>query len=80
MLRLTDTKTRSQEEIAPARGRRLSIYACGPTVYRSQHVGNLRTFLLGDLIVRSGETLHAWSSTLVQNITDVGHLADDTGV
>lgn len=80
MLRLTDTKTRAQEEIAPARGRPLSIYACGPTVYRSQHVGNLRTFLLGDLIVRAGETLHGWTSTLVQNITDVGHLADDTGV
>src|SRR5947199_3734822 len=56
------------------------IYACCPTVYRSQHVGNLRTFLLGDLIVRAGETLHGWSSTLVQNITDVGHLADDTGI
>src|SRR3954470_15520136 len=80
MLRLTDTKTRAQEEIAPARGRALSIYACGPTVYRSQHVGNLRTFLLGDLIVRAGETLHGWTSTLVQNITDVGHLADDTGI
>src|SRR4051812_10643482 len=80
MLRLTDTRTRTQEEIAPAQGRRLKIYACGPTVYRSQHVGNQRTFLLGDLIVRAGEVLHAWTSTLVQNITDVGHLADDTGI
>ena len=80
MLRLTDTRTRAQEDIAPAQGRRLKIYACGPTVYRSQHVGNLRTFLLGDLIVRAGEVLHGWTSTLVQNITDVGHLADDTGI
>ena len=80
MLRLTDTRTRGQEEIRPAQGRQLKIYACGPTVYRSQHVGNLRTFLLGDLIVRAGEVLHSWRSTLVQNITDVGHLADDTGI
>src|SRR3954453_4502731 len=56
------------------------MYACGPTVYRFQHVGNLRTFLLGDLIVRAGEAMHGWQVQLVQNITDVGHLADDTGI
>ncbi|MDQ1695032.1 MAG: cysteinyl-tRNA synthetase [Frankiaceae bacterium] len=80
MLRLTDTRTRQQEEIRPEKGHRLRVYACGPTVYRFQHVGNLRTFLLGDLIVRVGETLHSWQVQLVQNITDVGHLADDTGI
>src|SRR3954462_1919549 len=80
MLRLTDTRTRQQEEIAPAAARRLKLYACGPTIYRFQHVGNLRTFLLHDLIVRVGETLHGWSAQVVQNITDVGHLADDTGI
>src|SRR4051794_28323307 len=80
MLRLTDTRTRQKEEIRPAAGRRLTMYACGPTVYRFQHVGNLRTFLLGDLIVRVGESLHDWQVQLVQNITDVGHLADDSGI
>ena len=80
MLRLTDTKTRQQEEIRPATGNQLKLYACGPTVYRFQHVGNLRTFLLHDLIARVGETLHHWSTQVVQNITDVGHLADDTGI
>jgi cysteinyl-tRNA synthetase len=80
VLRLTDTRTRRLEEVSPASGRRLTIYACGPTVYRFQHVGNLRTFLLGDLVVRTGEVLHRWQSTLVQNITDVGHLQDDTGI
>ena len=79
-MRLTDTRTKQLETIAPTTGRSLKIYSCGPTVYRSQHVGNLRTFLLGDLIVRAGEVLHSWTSTLVQNITDVGHLADDTGI
>jgi cysteinyl-tRNA synthetase len=80
VLRLTDTRTRQQEDIAPASGRLLTVYACGPTVYRSQHVGNLRTFILGDLIIRAGETLHHWQTKLVQNITDVGHLQDDTGI
>jgi cysteinyl-tRNA synthetase len=80
VLRLTDTKTRELEDIAPASGRTLTLYACGPTVYRFQHVGNLRTFLLHDLIARVGETLHKWSTQIVQNITDVGHLADDTGI
>lgn len=80
MLRLTDTRTRQPEEIQPASGRRLRVYACGPTVYRFQHVGNYRTFLLGDLIVRVGEVLHDWQVQLVQNITDVGHLADDSGI
>jgi len=79
-MRLTDTRTRRVEEIRPERSRRLTMYACGPTVYRSQHVGNLRTFVLGDLISRCAETLHGWSVELVQNITDVGHLADDTGI
>ena len=80
MLHLTDTRTRQPEPIGPARGGALRVYACGPTVYRFQHVGNLRTFLLGDLITRVGETLHDWRVELVQNITDVGHLADDTGI
>jgi cysteinyl-tRNA synthetase len=75
-----DTRTRRPEEVQPESGNRLRVYACGPTVYRFQHVGNLRTFLLGDLVVRVGETLHGWQVQLVQNITDVGHLADDTGI
>jgi cysteinyl-tRNA synthetase len=80
VLRLTDTRTRQPEGISPAAGRTLTMYACGPTVYRSQHVGNLRTFILGDLITRTGEVLHRWQTKLVQNITDVGHLQDDTGI
>lgn len=80
MLRLTDTRTRQPEDISPERSRLLRLYACGPTVYRFQHVGNLRTFLLHDLVARVGETLHGWSTQVVQNITDVGHLADDMGI
>lgn len=73
---LYDTMSRSQKEIVISDGNSLRMYCCGPTVYRDAHVGNLRTFLLGDLIARlvqqCGFTIHS-----VQNITDVGHMVDD---
>ncbi len=72
-----DTRTRSVEEIHPSTPGWLKVYACGPTVYRYAHVGNLRTFLLTDLLRRTAE-LHGLQVQLVQNITDVGHLQDDT--
>jgi cysteinyl-tRNA synthetase len=80
VLRIIDTRTRVAEEIRPAAGRTLTIYACGPTVYRYAHVGNMRTFLLGDIVTRAAEVLHAWQVKTIQNITDVGHLQDDTGI
>lgn len=79
-MRLTDTRTRRVEEIRPATPGLLKVYACGPTVYRSAHVGNLRTFLLTDLITRVADVLHGWRVQVVQNITDVGHLADDADI
>jgi len=79
VLRLTDTRSRRVEPIRPATTGRLTLYACGPTVYRYAHVGNLRTFLLTDLIRRVAE-VHGLSVQLIQNITDVGHLQDDGGV
>jgi cysteinyl-tRNA synthetase len=80
VLRLTDTRTRRPEEIRPSAGGPLRVYACGPTVYRHAHVGNLRTYLLTDLVTRVAETLHGWQVHLVQNITDVGHLQDDASI
>ena len=71
MLRLTDTQTKTVREVVPATPGLLRIYACGPTVYRYAHVGNLRTFLLTDLIRRVVE-LRGLRVQLVQNITDVG--------
>ena len=79
MLRLYDTRTRQVETIEPARRGRLSVYSCGPTVYRYAHVGNLRSFLLTDLIPRTAER-HRLLVTGGQNITDVGHLVDDTEI
>ena len=76
---LYDTKSRQERELVISDGRALRLYSCGPTVYRDAHVGNLRTFLLADLISRlvkiSGYKVHS-----VQNITDVGHMNDDLDV
>lgn len=73
---LYDTMSRAQREITVSDGRALRIYCCGPTVYRDAHVGNLRTFLLLDLISRLVR-LSGFKVRSVQNITDVGHMSDD---
>jgi cysteinyl-tRNA synthetase len=52
------------------------MYSCGPTVYRYAHVGNLRTFLVADLI-RRALLYHGLEVLHVQNITDVGHMRDE---
>jgi cysteinyl-tRNA synthetase len=77
VFRLYDTRTRQVEEIRPGRGGLLRMYSCGPTVYRYAHVGNLRTYLLADLIRRNAEHRHHLTVLTCQNITDVGHLIDD---
>jgi cysteinyl-tRNA synthetase len=74
-LSMYDTMSRSLKTIAGRDGA-VRIYCCGPTVYRDAHVGNLRTFLLSDLISRTLQ-MTGLEVTLVQNITDVGHMADD---
>lgn len=77
MFRLYDTLARQVLPVTPARRGELRIYTCGPTVYRAAHVGNLRSYLLSDLIRRNAER-HRLTTVSCQNITDVGHLADDT--
>jgi cysteinyl-tRNA synthetase len=76
VFRLYDTRLRRVAEITPARRGQLRMYTCGPTVYRFAHVGNMRSYLLSDLIRRNAER-HGLSVVVCQNITDVGHLADD---
>ena len=75
-LRLRNTLSRAVEPVEPMDGERLRMYSCGPTVYRHAHVGNLRTFLLADL-VRRAVLYHGVEVFQVQNITDVGHLRDE---
>lgn len=74
-MKLYDTKSRELKETASVDGH-LLMYCCGPTVYRDAHVGNLRTFMLADLISRV-IALSGVKVTLIQNITDVGHMSED---
>jgi cysteinyl-tRNA synthetase len=76
-LRLYNTLTRSRQELRPLAEGVVRIYSCGPTVYRYVHVGNLRTFMLPDLLCRSLEYL-GYRTEQFMNITDVGHLTDDS--
>ncbi|KAA0233295.1 MAG: cysteine--tRNA ligase, partial [Armatimonadetes bacterium] len=75
-LRIYDTLTRSLKAIEPLEPRHLRFYCCGPTVYNYAHIGNFRTFLSADLVVRTAEAL-GWRVSYVSNITDVGHLTED---
>ena len=74
-MKIYDTKSRELQEVGTTHGV-MNMYCCGPTVYRDAHVGNLRTFLLSDLIVRIA-TLEGMKVNAIQNITDVGHMSDD---
>ncbi len=76
MFRLYDTRTRQVETIEPARRGLLRMYTCGPTVYRQAHIGDLRSYLIADLIRRNAEHRHHIGVLTCQNVADVGHLAD----
>jgi cysteinyl-tRNA synthetase len=76
-MRLYNTLTRQKEDLRPLKWGTVRIYSCGPTVYRYVHIGNLRTFMLPDLLRRSLEYL-GHRTEQVMNITDVGHLTDDS--
>ena len=76
MLRIYNTLTKSVEEIRPITPGKVSMYTCGPTVYRYAHIGNLRTYLMADWIRRilqadGNEVYH------IKNITDVGHMRQE---
>ncbi len=75
-LRLRNTLTRTVEPVVPLEPGRVRMYTCGPTVYRYAHVGNLRSYLLADLI-RRVLIYHGLDVFHVKNITDVGHLRDE---
>ncbi len=75
-LRLRNTLTRSVDEVVPLEPGRIGMYTCGPTVYRYAHIGNLRSYLLADL-VRRALLARGIDVFQVKNITDVGHLRDE---
>ena len=77
-MRLYNSLTRRVEPLEPITPGRVTIYTCGSTVYRYAHIGNLRTYLFGDLLRRVLEYL-GYEVLDVKNITDVGHMRE-TGV
>ena len=68
--RLYNTLTRTIEPFAPANGKTVQMYTCGPTVYNPAHLGNFRTFLFEDLLRRTLR-LRGWEVRQVMNLTDV---------
>ena len=70
MLQVYNTLTRKKGIFKPLKEGEVSIYACGPTVYNMPHIGNYRSFLMSDNIVRILEYL-GYRVKLVMNITDI---------
>lgn len=74
--RLYDSLTRETKPLETQEPGHLRFYTCGPTVYSYAHIGNFRSFLTADLVVRTAQAL-GMRTTWVTNITDVGHLTQD---
>src|SRR5690349_9485098 len=69
-VRLHDTRTGQLTELRPREGRKVGIYACGPTVYGRIHVGNARPYVVFSLLKRF-LAHEGYEPTLVANITDI---------
>ncbi len=75
-LRLHNTLTKKKEEFKPIEEGKAGMYCCGPTVYHYAHIGNLRAYVMWDILRRTLE-MHGYNISHVMNITDVGHLTSD---
>jgi cysteinyl-tRNA synthetase len=75
-IRIKNTLTKEKEVFKPQKEGQVLFYHCGPTVYWTQHIGNLRGMTCGDLIVRSFR-YSGYDVIHVRNYTDVGHLTSD---
>jgi cysteinyl-tRNA synthetase len=69
-MELYNTKSRKKEEFKPLKQDAVKVYYCGPTVYNHAHIGNLRTYVFCDVVVRSLRFL-GFKVDTVMNITDV---------
>ena len=75
-MRLYNTANRLVEEFVPHEEGKAAVYTCGPTVYHFAHIGNLRSYICEDILVKT--LLYAgYDVKRVMNITDVGHLSSD---
>ncbi len=75
-MKLYNTETRKIEEFIPWRENKVGMYTCGPTVYSYAHIGNLRTYIMEDVLEKTLRLL-GYDVKRVMNITDVGHLSSD---
>ena len=75
-LRVYNTLTRQKEEFVPIKAGQVSMYTCGPTVYKQATIGNLRAYVFMDELRRVLE-YDGFKVKSVMNITDVGHLVSD---
>lgn len=76
-LKLYNTLTRQKEIFKPLKAGEAGIYTCGPTVYHYAHIGNMRTYIAEDTLVRALKYF-GLKVKRVMNITDVGHLVSDS--
>ncbi len=70
-LQLTNSLSRKKEIFKPINSKKISLYACGPTVYDDPHVGNARSLVVFDVLFRVLKVLYGSKVTYVRNITDV---------
>ncbi len=75
-LQLFNTLGREKQAFKPLNKQNVTVYHCGPTVYWTQHIGNMRAAFFGDIVNRSLRQL-GYKVTFVRNYTDVGHLSGD---
>ena len=75
-MKLYNTLTRKIEDFVPYEDGVIRMYTCGPTVYHYAHIGNLRTYIMEDVLEKSFKFL-GYDVKRVMNITDVGHLSSD---
>ncbi len=75
-MRIFNTMSRKTEILKVLEAGVVRIYCCGPTVYESPHIGNMRTYVWQDILRRTLE-LNGYKVIHVRNITDVGHLKSD---
>ena len=73
---LYNSLTRTRDEFVPRTPGKVSMYTCGPTVYHFAHIGNLRTYIMEDVLDRYLRYT-GYDVNRVMNITDVGHLTSD---
>jgi cysteinyl-tRNA synthetase len=76
-LHVYNTLTRRKEKFKPIRKGEVGMYVCGPTVYGDSHIGHAKSYVSFDIIYRYLRSL-GYSVLYIQNITDVGHLTDDS--